>query len=779
MNTPETPPQDSKPDAPDAPIRAPDASHTAAESADVSAALPKAALDADGKGERPLERTLRGERAGAPEKQDSSVAPSDEAGQPQSNGHSGEDLDGEAASDEEALGEDAGQSSPPAHAGESGPEGSAAQGEKKRRRRRRKKKPGVVTAAEGTAPETGEVQAAPEAPEGVVHDRVVEPTPKRKRERKPGPSRERPPVNAGDIVFGKILEITDEAILVDIPGKARAIFDRREMLLPDDEDAGQTAPRRPPVQANHSGAVSAQSEPHLHPVLADGASEAEAPPSERTVPPVEADSSATVAPNQAATAVPRSEPAALHPDTRDDEGAATGPGPSTGEDSPEALAVGTAVELAEPASMEAQRVEPAREPKVPRVILEVGADFIAVVHNDGARGGLVVLTHHPSRAEKAKPAIEKAFNERAPLGGLVTGVIKGGIEVDVDGVRAFAPGSHVDLRLGADLSHLVGKRLSFLVTQYAKRGRDVVLSRRSQLEEEARRARTEALAKLKVGDELDGIVRSVVPFGAFVDVGGIEGLVPLKEMSHNRADGPSDVFTAGEATRVRVVMIDDKGKVWLSHKATIPDPWQQVAKRYAVGTRHSGKVVRLQPFGAFVELEPGVDGLIHTQDLSIKRIETPEEAVKTGDLLDVVVSHVDASQHKIALHPAPQGEAAGEASQRVVPHKAVKAKVVNIESGGLVVRILGVTGRNARGYVTAAGTGTPRGTELRKVFNVGQELEAKVIEMDPRRGEVKLSIKALSEDQERNAYQQYRQQLKAEARFTFGDLLAKKGTPPR
>jgi small subunit ribosomal protein S1 len=109
-----------------------------------------------------------------------------------------------------------------------------------------------------------------------------------------------------------------------------------------------------------------------------------------------------------------------------------------------------------------------------------------------------------------------------------------------------------------------------------------------------------------------------------------------------------------------------------------------------------------------------------------------------------------------------------------MPHKPVKAKVVTIESGGLVVRILGVTGRNSRGYVTAAGTGTPRGTELRKAFKIGQEIEGKVIEMDPRRGEVKLSIKALSEDQERNAYQQYRQQLKAEARFTFGDLLSKK-----
>jgi small subunit ribosomal protein S1 len=441
-----------------------------------------------------------------------------------------------------------------------------------------------------------------------------------------------------------------------------------------------------------------------------------------------------------------------------------------------------AAEAAHPVAAEAahpKEPEAPKDPKVPRVILEVGADFIGVVHNDGARGGLVVLTHHPKRVDKTKAVVEKASQEKTTVLGLVTGVIKGGIEVDVDGLRAFAPGSHVDLRLGADLSHLVAKRLPFFVTQYAKRGRDVVLSRRAMLEEESRKARSEALAKLKVGEEIEGIVRSVVPFGAFVDVGGVEGLVPLQEMSHNRGDGPSDVFKAGEPTRVVVMKIDDKGKIWLSHRATIPDPWQQVAQKYAAGTRHSGKVVRLQPFGAFIELEPGVDGLLHTQDLSVKRIDTPDEVVKVGDAIEVTVAHVDPSNHKIALHPALQGEAANETPQKVAPHRPVKAKIVAIESGGLVVRLLGVTGRNARGYVTSAGTGTPRGTELRKAFKVDQLIDAKVIEMDPRRGEVKLSIKALSEDQERTAYQQYRQQLKAEAKFTFGDLLAKKGTPPR
>jgi small subunit ribosomal protein S1 len=603
----------------------------------------------------------------------------------------------------------------------------APHGEKKRRRRRRKKRPGGQGAVEGAvAPDGTETPGVDgEGASAKPSDKPEKREPR--REKKQGPPRERPPVNAGDIVFGKILEINDDAIVIDIPGKAHAIFDRREMLLSDDDE---------PVAAAPTEVAEGEA-----PQVSEGAAEA--------------------------------------------AGIAEGAGAVASEAAPEdPLAVPSAdavpAEPPEPAVVEAAPVaETPRDPKVPHVILEVGADFIGVVHSDGARGGLVVLTHHPKRLEKAKPLVEKAFKEKTTILGLVTGVIKGGVEVDVDGLRAFAPGSHVDLRLGTDLSHLVAKRLPFYVTEYAKRGRDVVLSRRTILEEESRKARTEALSKLKVGEELDGMVRSVVPFGAFVDVGGIEGLVPLQEMSHNRADGPNDVFKVGEPTRVTVTKIDERGKVWLSHKATIPDPWQKVAQKYAVGTRHAGKIVRLQPFGAFVELESGVDGLLHTQDLSIKRIETPDELVKVGDAIDVVVAHVDPSNHKIALHPALQGASVDEAPQKVAPYKPVKAEVVMIESGGLVVRILGVTGRNARGYVTASGTGTPRGTELRKAFKVGQQVDGKVIEMDPRRGEVKLSIKALSEDQERNAYQQYRQQLKAEARVTFGDLLAKKGNLPR
>jgi small subunit ribosomal protein S1 len=652
--------------------------------------------------------------------------------------------------DQESDAGDAPESGAPAEGAAA--EGGAPGAPGKRKRRRRKKKKGAV-GAEGAQPQEG-LDASPEAAaEGDASRLPSEQDAKehgedrkdegRKRDksrvgagdkgkRPPRELRERPAFGVGDVVFGKILEIQEEAILVDLSGKARAIFDRAELAIPDepanqpitdDEDA-PGAPVIPAALREEPPALEAAPEPP--------------PPPE----PPKAETEAAPAPPPEHAA--ETEAAA---DAADAEAAARSAPP------------------------------PAEEPAyLPPVVLEVGASFVGVVHNDGARGGLVVITRHPRRAGRAKTKVFEAFKnqETQTVMGLVTGAIKGGVEVDLDGLRAFAPGSHVDTRLGADLHYLLGKRLNFTVTQYAKKGRDIVLSRKRFIEVESKAARIQALAKLDVGGELEGIVRSIVPFGAFVDVGGIEGLIPLNEMSHNRADTPHDIFKVGEPTKVKIVKVDEKGKVWLSRKATIPDPWMVAVKKYAPGTKHKGKVVRLQPFGAFVELEPGIDGLIHTADISIKRVEHPSEVVKVNDEIEIVVASVDGGGHRIALHPAPQGDEANEPHQRVHMHKPVKVKVVQIEQNGLVVRVMGATGRNARGYIPAGGTGTPRGTELRKAFNIGQELEAKVIDIDSRRGEVKLSVRALNEDTERSAYKTYQQQVKKEAKFTMGDLLAKK-----
>ena len=620
--------------------------------------------------------------------------------------------------------------------GTTGATGAPGEGSPRKRKRRRKKKhAGDGAQAQGPAPEgssaEGEGHVAPgesrNGKGGGKNDR---------RDRKPRPERERPAFAAGDVVFGKVIEITDEALFVDLSGKGTAIFDLHEMLLPEgaagDEPAEATPPEAPPA-------------PVANEVSAEGAE----------------------APNESIAATN---------------------GVSESSDVTLATSVEAQVESAVevPAEAPVHVAPPARStpPVAPPIVLEEGAHFVGIIHNDGSRGGLIVLTRHPRRFQTAKVVAEKASKEGTRVLGLVTGVIKGGVEIDVAGLRAFCPASHMSLRMGADLTAFVGQRLEFDVAQYSARGHNVVLSRRGQLETEAAEHREIALARIRplVGQAVDGIVRSVVPFGAFVDLGDVEGLVPLMEMSHNRSDGPADVFKIGETIQVQVQKVDDKGKIWLSRRALIADPWASVAEKYKSGSRHTGKVVRMQPFGVFVELEPGVDGLIRMIDLmftdrpvSLTRFEQPNEVVKIGDEFEVIVSHLEPGAHRISIHPALQGEAASEAPQRVQVYKSAKAVIHTIDPAMLHIRLLGVTGCNARGVVLGSGTGTERGTDLKKKFKVGEIVEGKIMEIEPRRGEVKLSLRALNDDQERNAFKQYRDQAKRDSKVTFGDLLAKKG----
>jgi small subunit ribosomal protein S1 len=189
----------------------------------------------------------------------------------------------------------------------------------------------------------------------------------------------------------------------------------------------------------------------------------------------------------------------------------------------------------------------------------------------------------------------------------------------------------------------------------------------------------------------------------------------------------------------------------------------------------TGKVTGLEPFGAFIELEPGLDGLIHVADLSFERIEHAKDVLKLEQQVDVLIHHLDVRSKKVGLHLAPPADRPEEAPQRIAKGNSVKVEVVKADTAGVVVRILGITGRGARGFIPAGQTSTQRGTDLRKHFKVGSQLEVKVIDVDPKRGEPKLSIKGLFEDEERRATKEYRSKLKAEANFgTLGDLFAKR-----
>jgi small subunit ribosomal protein S1 len=414
----------------------------------------------------------------------------------------------------------------------------------------------------------------------------------------------------------------------------------------------------------------------------------------------------------------------------------------------------------------------------------VGDRFVASVLRDGSRGGLVVLSRKPLREEAAKAVALDASKTGTLVKGLVTGVIKGGVEVSIQGLRAFAPASGMDLHpQNANFASLLGQVMDFKISQCDEKARDVVVTRRPMLEAEAHERRKTALKHLSEGQVLKGTVRTIVEWGAFValsDAGGLEGLVHISEASHDPKAKISDLVKPGDEFDVKITKIDDRGKIWLSRRALLEDPWAEARNKYAPGKTLKAPVSRIEPFGVFVKLDDDIDGLIHFSDMTAapqfgyKKVEHPQELVSIGTELDVVIAQFDIKNHKVSLHIALPENKRDEKPQKITRNAIVQAEVVRAEPAGLIVRILGVTGRSARGFIPAGQTGTARGTDLRKKFREGTPLTVKVIDVDPRRMEPKLSIKQHAEDEERSAHREYRKQVAKDSGFgTLGDLLAK------
>jgi len=405
--------------------------------------------------------------------------------------------------------------------------------------------------------------------------------------------------------------------------------------------------------------------------------------------------------------------------------------------------------------------------------------FVAKVLSDGGRGGLVVLTRKPLREEEAKPKVEQAAKDGTLVMGLVTGVIKGGVEVLIDGLRAFAPASGMDLHpRAANFVNLVGQRLDFKVTSYEKHGQDVVVTRRPMLEKEAHERRKRARELLQEGMDMQGIVRTVVEWGAFValpEAEYLEGLVHVSELSHNPRDRVADVLKPGQKIDVRIQKIDEKGKIWLSRKALVEDPFAKLTENLKPGAIVEGTVTRVEEFGAFIQIAEGYEGLCHVSDMGVARVEDARKVMQPGEVVRVLVHHIDPRERRIALHPAPTPEQEAEERQKVVRGQKLKVEVVKIEQAGLTVRILGATGRHARGFLPAGQTGTPRGAELRKHFTQGSVIEVLVSEIDPKRREPKLSVSKLAQEEERKAHKEYQTKMRKESNFgTLGDLLKSK-----
>ena len=279
-----------------------------------------------------------------------------------------------------------------------------------------------------------------------------------------------------------------------------------------------------------------------------------------------------------------------------------------------------------------------------------------ITGRDEENGTLLLGTRH-ARSLHGGEGLRQAFEQQLPVEGHVTGTTKGGIEVEISGVRAFCPASQVSNRYVEEMDSLVGQRLTFRITKFeGGRHTNLVVSRRLLLEEAERARAAETRARLEVGAVLKGTVTTLKDFGAFVDLGGIQGMVHISELAFGHVRHPKDLLTVGQQIEVSVLRIENSDnprqpeKIALSMRALERDPWLEASQKFSIGTQVQGTITRIQPFGAFVELSPGVDGLVHISELGAgRRVQHPEEVVKVGDRVRATVLAVDTEKRRIAL----------------------------------------------------------------------------------------------------------------------------------
>jgi small subunit ribosomal protein S1 len=323
------------------------------------------------------------------------------------------------------------------------------------------------------------------------------------------------------------------------------------------------------------------------------------------------------------------------------------------------------------------------------VQVKVGDDVDVYFDSSEGENGGIVLSRQRAESMKVWEKIEKAFNEGEGIQGHIIGKVKGGFKVDV-GVPAFLPGSHVDIRPSRNLDRFIGTTDRFAVVKYNRARGNVVVSRRALLEKERNSLKQEILKVLEEGVILEGTVKNITGYGAFVDLGGIDGILHISDMSWGRISHPSEIVQVGDKIKVVVLKFDpEKERISLGMKQLTPDPWQTVAEKYALGSRIQGKVISLMDYGAFVELESGIEGLIHISEMSwTRKIAHPSKLLDIGQTVEVVVLNVDPGHRRISLGlKQVMANPWEEAKEKYPVGSVVKGPVRNVTDFGIFVGI--------------------------------------------------------------------------------------------
>jgi small subunit ribosomal protein S1 len=365
--------------------------------------------------------------------------------------------------------------------------------------------------------------------------------------------------------------------------------------------------------------------------------------------------------------------------------------------------------------------------------------------SEGENGG-IVLSRERAENIKAWEEVEKAYRDGSAVEGMILSKVKGGFKVDIMGLPGFLPGSHVDIRPTRNLDKFVGQKERFAVLKYSRPRGNVVVSRRALMEKERESMKKEVLKVLEEGVILEGVVKNITPYGAFVDLGGIDGILHISDMSWGRINHPSEVVKVGERLKVVVLKFDpERERISLGMKQIAPDPWTSVQERYPVGSRVRGKVASLMDYGAFVELERGVEGLIHISEMSwTKKIAHPSKIVQPGESVEVVVLNVDASHRRISLGLKQVMPNPWEQIKEKYPLGAtIKGSVRNVTDFGVFVGV--EEGIDGLVHISDLHW-TKKIKHPSELYKKGDVVEAKVLGVDVQNERFSLGIKQLTPD---------------------------------
>jgi small subunit ribosomal protein S1 len=400
------------------------------------------------------------------------------------------------------------------------------------------------------------------------------------------------------------------------------------------------------------------------------------------------------------------------------------------------------------AGLKSEAVIPVEQFKNDRGEIEVavGDDVEVALDSVEDGNGETRLSREKAKRARTWSRLEQAFEKQEIVKGIINGRVKGGFTVEIDFVRAFLPGSLVDVRPVRDPSYLEGKTLEFKVIKLDQKRNNVVVSRRAVVEQEYSAERTELLEKLQEGAVIKGTVKNLTDYGAFVDLGGIDGLLHITDMAWKRVKHPSEVVNVGDEIDVRILKFDrERQRVSLGIKQLGNDPWQQIGRRYPTGTRLFGKVTNIADYGCFVEIEEGVEGLVHVSEMDwTNKNVNPSKVVHIGQEVEVMVLDIDEERRRISLGIKQcQANPWKEFSDNYNRGDKVTGQIKSITDFGIFIGLSG--GIDGLVHLSDISWDVP-GEEAVRNYQKGQQVEAMVLSIDPERERISLGIKQLAKD---------------------------------